>query len=333
MFTGTGTDLSPTQFHNVTFDGESTINLDGQDIDVGSQEGVAQLVGRLGGLQELHQLMGLLHLRMEDGRLIPDDSYGGAWGTEGPSGPADSTAGQDALTRMIGNDVFTVRGYPSPYHAESTPELEGRVQGQAGYQNSVAAARAWAADPDNAALRASFVKTTNGYLGTSSDNPFELLFLVMREALQETNEDKKYKIQELKDLNTIGKALADYLKELHTNMQDLSEQIRKKDEDTDVQKIQTSRPVQFQDTDISTVGPSGEALTGNTKRKHMNQGEMDNEIKKVEQDQETLRNTRQKVTTQFQSIDQKANQLMNMLSSVLKTKKELEMAPTRNLLS
>ena len=50
--------------------------------------------------------------------------------------------------------------------------------------------------------------------------------------------------------------------------------------------------------------------------------ELDDIIKDVEAQQETLRDRRQMASTTFQNVDQKANQLYNMLSSVLKTMNE-----------
>jgi hypothetical protein len=47
---------------------------------------------------------------------------------------------------------------------------------------------------------------------------------------------------------------------------------------------------------------------------------------------ETVRNKRQMATTGFQNFDQKANQLFNMLATVMKNKKEMESNITRNML-
>jgi hypothetical protein len=55
-------------------------------------------------------------------------------------------------------------------------------------------------------------------------------------------------------------------------------------------------------------------------------------IRQVEADQETVRNQRQMASTAFQNFDQKANQLYNMLSSVMKAMNEMRMGTVRNML-
>ncbi len=56
-----------------------------------------------------------------------------------------------------------------------------------------------------------------------------------------------------------------------------------------------------------------------------------NLIKDVEAQREQLRNRRAVAQTSFQNFDQKANQLFNMLSSVLKTMKEMRQGAIRNI--
>jgi hypothetical protein len=49
-------------------------------------------------------------------------------------------------------------------------------------------------------------------------------------------------------------------------------------------------------------------------------------------DMETVRNKRQEFMTMFENFDQKANQLFNIMSSVLKAMKEMESSIARNIL-
>jgi len=55
-------------------------------------------------------------------------------------------------------------------------------------------------------------------------------------------------------------------------------------------------------------------------------------IKEVEAMQETVRNKRQMASNAFQNFDQKANQLYNLLSSVMKAMNEMRMGTVRNML-
>jgi chaperonin cofactor prefoldin len=52
----------------------------------------------------------------------------------------------------------------------------------------------------------------------------------------------------------------------------------------------------------------------------------------LEDSMETIKNKRQECMTQFENFDQKANQLFNLLSSVLKAMKEMEQSTIRNIL-
>ncbi len=55
-------------------------------------------------------------------------------------------------------------------------------------------------------------------------------------------------------------------------------------------------------------------------------------IKTLENDMEETRNKRQESQTMFENFDQKANQLFNILSSVMKSMKEMRSGVIRNLL-
>lgn len=55
-------------------------------------------------------------------------------------------------------------------------------------------------------------------------------------------------------------------------------------------------------------------------------------IKGVEARMEELKNKRQEMTTAFENFDQKSNQLFNILSTVMKTMKEMQSGITRNIL-
>lgn len=64
------------------------------------------------------------------------------------------------------------------------------------------------------------------------------------------------------------------------------------------------------------------------KKSNVSKQELNDIIKDVEAQQETLRNKRQTALTAFQNFDQKANQLYNVISSVLKTMNEIRSSGT-----
>jgi len=64
----------------------------------------------------------------------------------------------------------------------------------------------------------------------------------------------------------------------------------------------------------------------------IDRSELSETIKEMEIQQEQIRNKRQMASTAFQNFDQKANQLYNLLSSVMKSMNEMRMGTVRNML-
>lgn len=62
------------------------------------------------------------------------------------------------------------------------------------------------------------------------------------------------------------------------------------------------------------------------------QDDIKHEIESISAIAEEVRNDREKATAAFANFDQKTNQLFNVLSTVLKSIKEMQSAVTRNLL-
>ncbi|MEO1173473.1 MAG: hypothetical protein AAFX94_15680, partial [Myxococcota bacterium] len=93
-----------------------------------------------------------------------------------------------------------------------------------------------------------------------------------------------------------------------------------------------THPVTVKTFDTSTLNKDGKMvqLTGETKT--LDRAGLNDTIKDVESMQETIRNKRQMASTAFQNFDQKANQLYNLMSSVLKVMNEMRSGTTRNML-
>jgi hypothetical protein len=62
------------------------------------------------------------------------------------------------------------------------------------------------------------------------------------------------------------------------------------------------------------------------------QNDIKNEIEKVVKYKRQIKYDQNEFTTSFENFDQKANQLFNILSTVLKSMKEMKNAVTRNCL-
>lgn len=161
------------------------------------------------------------------------------------------------------------------------------------------------------------------------------LFLVFKESIEQTNKDKRYFLERLADMNKIAEAVGDYLEYLTER----SNKLQAKTRDTQAAQGKDFQPgsvtvsVDVQRFDINSVGADGKAVTWTkSNNQPMNDTDMGYEIKNVETIMEEVRNKRQEFTTAFENFDQKANQLFNILSTVLKNVKEMESGVTRNLL-
>lgn len=71
------------------------------------------------------------------------------------------------------------------------------------------------------------------YMLSPHGNIMEVLFLVFSEAIESTNEDKRYFLEKLGMHNDVGQAIQDYLNQLSENVLSLSERVEKPDNDDD----------------------------------------------------------------------------------------------------
>lgn len=76
----------------------------------------------------------------------------------------------------------------------------------------------------------------------------------------------------------------------------------------------------------------GETTRISWKKRSLSRSELAGEIAEVEAQQEKIRNERQMASSAFQNFDQKANQLYNLLSRVMKAMNEMRMGTVRNML-
>jgi hypothetical protein len=143
------------------------------------------------------------------------------------------------------------------------------------------------------------------------------LFYIFRESIEEANEDKSYFLKRLEEMNEIAEAMADYLRELTDAAVHLECSNEKK------VKIKLRR---FKISDDSSENEDSSTYVIATEE------ELAVEILNLELLLEETRNKRQEFTTMFENFDQKANQLFNILSTVMKSIKEMNSSVTRNIL-
>ncbi|MCK5689604.1 hypothetical protein KAI87_10065 [Myxococcota bacterium] len=279
------------------------------------------------------------------------------------AGPAATTAGMDAHDVAIAQ-VFVDNGEPIPYHPDTTPKVKAEIEDSPVFKAASESLVAHYANPTST--------TRNDFVGRMHavqaqfphGNVMEALFLVFKDSIKGTNEDKKYFLMKLQDYNTMAEQLSEYLQEMVGYSQQLSEAgegqkypdkvhipVEVKTFDTTtlnsngkLEYSLASREVQVVDEAATAAaqenyvddgyGGSAETVykTETVHNRSLDRAGLNDTIKMIESDQETIRNKRQMASTAFQNFDQKANQLYNLMSSVMKTMNEMRSGTTRNML-
>lgn len=348
--------------------GDGTVEVGGQIVDLATAEGTKALVEAVDA-EELSTIKGLLQLKEADGPdgpvLVANDRFQDVdtSAVRKQLGPGDGKEGADALDGEI-NGEFEKNGIPGPFNGNTTGELQRKMSKEPGFNVAVSAMKAYLQNPTkknmsdavdrtarlamgssaktaaggtNEAGGASGLKTSTassrGPLPGSGNDPgavnvMELLFLVFKESIKETNEDKKYFLKKLKDFNKMGEALSDYLSELVEVSRDLGARAAGQKYP---EMVTTTATIKKFDT--SSLNKDGNMQVIKSEFKPgIDRAGLNDTIKEVEAMQETVRNKRQMASTAFQNFDQKANQLYNLMSSVMKAMNEMRMGTTRNML-
>jgi hypothetical protein len=309
------------------------IQVHGKPVDVTTPEGAAVLRGAVSP-EELAAIKGMLQLKEvstpKGPVLVPDDSYKrvDTSALRRQLGPSSTTQGQSQLDQEIGA-FFQAQGVANPYNANTTPKLYGEVKGTPEFGPATQALSSYFSNP-TAANQAEFVKYMKNLAAANPHgNVMELLFIVFRESIEQTNEDKKYFLLKLQDYNKMAEELGKYLSSLVDVSRDLGAQAAgAKYPEMEM----TSSPVTVKQFDLTTLNSQGNLVETKSESKPLDRAGLNDTIKEVESMQETVRNRRQMASTAFQNFDQKSNQLYNLMASVMKTMNEMRSGTIRNFL-
>ncbi len=325
---GTGVGGGGVQPNFMVLEGANVQLPSGVQVDLSTADGVAQAKAALDPAQlaELEGVMRNTGFRLENGTFVPRDSY--EMRRElGVVGPSSTTAGQTALDQEIGERVFVAAGLVNPWSANTTEKLYAKIKDTPQFNEATAALTNYIANPTNANQADFLARMKAVEAQFPNGNIMEVLFLVFRESIQETNEDKKYFLLKLQEFNTMAEKISDYLSHLVKESQRLSEA---SEGQKYPEKVHIN--VEVKSFDLSTLDPNGNLRVTDQRTRSLDRAGLNDTIKDVESMQETIRNKRQMASTAFQNFDQKANQLYNLLSSVLKSLNEMRGGTVRNML-
>lgn len=326
---------------------------DGAKMDVTTEAGLLEAQNRLSAeqLADLEAAMKANGYELKGARWVPNDSMmteaeraarAERRTAQGLDNAADVTDGMTELDLVV-SAIFQAADLPNPYNANTTPQLFVVLEGTPEFEAMVQAvtrmaannAQAMSTEPNSPVA----AQPGSAIHGVASDfagrfktemgqgNIMEALFLVFRQSIKQTNEDKKYFLKKLQEYNIMAEQLSDYLSELVEESQALSSKAAGAKYPEKV-----THPVTVKSFDTSTLNSSGEMVQMSSATKNLDRAGLNDTIKDVESMQETIRNKRQMASTAFQNFDQKANQLYNLMSSVLKVMNEMRSGTTRNML-
>jgi hypothetical protein len=216
---------------------------------------------------------------------------------------------------------------------------ETTVRNLTAFSSTVKAGKLAVQDPTKAAYEQEFARRLNALLESAGDqNIMATLYFVFRESIVQQNEDKKYWLIRLKEMNKIAEAQADYLKYLQDRLKRLEEKARaKQDDDEDAEKRGPDKvgadlkAFDLGADDRGAISGCDSVPCVTPRARLLNKDEINALVSTIEADRETVRNERQMCTSQFENANQRASQYMNMLSSVIKTMNEMKMGVIRNL--
>ena len=276
---------------------------------------------------EITKLEGLMEAqgyKLDKGIFVPHDNY--AQKAQAMDMGPDTGGALAADDAALSAAVF---GDPSPYNPNTTEKNALTVKSSQSGQQAVAATSEYFANP-TAANEQACIQQLNGCADDHSQmNIYELLFICFRESINQTNQDKAYFLKKIQDYNNMAEGLSEYLETLVDKSQELStNSAGKKAEDAGKESVE----VDVKRFDLSSPGSDGKIVNLSTETKRLERTGLSDEIKQVESMQETVRNKRQMASTSFQNFDQKANQLYNLMSSVLKSVNEMRSGTVRNML-
>ena len=299
---------------------QGMIQFNGETLDPRVAAELEKVTSEISGAQlmELQESLAAWDLVLHGDRFVDAEDYSALI-----DGPQDAGEG-DGLDCEMRAEIYEANGWVCP-HGTSTAALHSSVAGDPDFQSSIASCKDMIENP-TAANKEAFMK---GFFDYSDGKPnvHELLFLVFKESIKETNEDKKYFLKKLKEYNDMAEGLSEYLGDLVEASQELSE----KGEGKKYPEKETVS-VDVKEFDLSTLGNDDKLIATSSDSKSLDRNGLNDTIKMVESMQETVRNKRQMASTSFQNFDQKSNQLYNLISSVMKSMNEMRSGTVRNML-
>ena len=146
----------------------------------------------------------------------------------------------------------------------------------------------------------------------------EALHIILKEALKEDNETRKWKLQRLQDLNVLNRFMSDQIRSIADASQKLAAKERESDDST-AEKVSLT----WEKPWTNSLDEDGKVIVVERRSKSHTRKSLGAEMKVAENCLEEIRNKNQMEQTVFEQIDKKTNETMNTVSRILRTVREM----------
>ncbi|MBT6179196.1 MAG: hypothetical protein HOI23_18270, partial [Deltaproteobacteria bacterium] len=236
----------------------------GAQVNVTTAEGMAEAGNVLdqNGLAELKSLMSAQGYKFSSGVFVPEDKFA--------QGPASLDLGPNTEESDLSDTdkglivLFKNSDTPSPYNPNTTPNWQSQLKSEPSFQTAVSSMTANLENPSPANQEAAMQAVGNVAALDEGLNIYELLFLVFRESIEQTNLDKAYFLTKIQEYNDMAEGLSDYLGTLVEKSQELSE---KSEGEKEPEKIHVD--VQVKRFDLNGLGADGKITPLSTDSKRL----------------------------------------------------------------
>ena len=152
----------------------------------------------------------------------------------------------------------------------------------------------------------------------------DALHAVLKECLRDDNEIQVWKLQKLRDLNTLARFMSGQIRRIVDASRRLAAKERKND-DSSTEKVSLT----WAKPSTNSLGKDGKVIVVETRRKSHSRKSLGTEMKIAEHCLEEIRNKKQEAETAFEHLDKMTNETMNTIARLLRALAEMRQEGAR----
>ena len=173
--------------------------------------------------------------------------------------------------------------------------------------------------------------TAVGPLSTNSPiNVWALVFLAMRDSYNQDNKQKEYVLAKLEQYNVMSQGMNSYIQAIEAAQNNLDQQVTAGGQNS-TDALNDRVPFDLKHFDDFSSLSNGQLRFQDNGTVDASSTDLNNYLKELESQQETLSNYRQQATNDYQDADQQANQAFGTLSDFVKNLGQMANIGTKNM--